>query len=99
MNVRYTLCALIVLSGVPASAAELRVYPPEVPVSGPNRVQQLLVVEEQDGRVVADYTAAAKFATSNGSVATVDASGLVTASGKGEATITVTVGGRSVTAK
>ena len=32
---------------------ELRVYPPEVAISGPNRTQQLLVVEEENGRVVA----------------------------------------------
>lgn len=99
MNLRYLLSALAVLPAVPAPAGELRVYPPEVAVSGPNRVQQLLVVEEHDGRVVADHTAAATFTTSNAATATVDATGLVTAVGTGEATVTATVGGRSVTAK
>src|SRR5262245_17273154 len=98
MNLRYLLCALAGLLAVPASAGELRVYPPEVAISGPNRVQQLLVVEEQDGRVVADHTAAAKYTTSNAGVAKLDA-GLVTATGNGEASITATVGGRSVAVK
>ena len=95
-----TLSALVaLLAACPAGAGELRVYPPAVAVAGPNREQQLLVVEEADGRVVADHTAAAKFATSNGSVASVDTAGLVTAMGNGEAAITATVGGRSVTVK
>ena len=90
--------ALLALAGV-APAGELKVYPPEVAVSGPNRVQQLLVVEEEAGRVVADHTAAAKFALSSDGVAKVDAAGLVTAAGTGEATVTATVGNRTATAK
>jgi hypothetical protein len=99
MNVRYLFSALAVLLAGPVSAAELRVYPPEVAISGPNRVQQLLVVEEENGRVVVDHTAAAKFATSNDTVAKVDPAGLVTATGTGEASITATVGSGSVTVK
>src|SRR5262245_47923672 len=98
MNVRYVLGTLLAgLLAHPVSAAELRVYPPEVTISGPNRVQQLLVVEEQNGRVVADHTAAAKYVTSNTTVAKVDSAGLVTGDGNGEASLTATVGGQSVT--
>jgi hypothetical protein len=99
MNLRFSLSVLAGLFAGTASAGELRVYPPEVTISGPNRVQQLLVVEEQDGRVVADHTAAAKYATSRGNVAKVDAAGLVAATGNGEASLTATVGDRSVTVK
>ena len=90
---------VLLLAALPAVAGEVKVYPPEVAVSGPNRVQQLLVVEEARGRVVADHSAAATFATSNAAVAKVDAAGLVSAVGNGETTITATVNGRTATVK
>lgn len=79
-------------------ARELKVYPPAIAVSGPNRVQQLIVVEEENGRVVSDHTAAAAFTSSAPAVAKVEA-GRVVAVGNGEATITATVGGKSVAVK
>ncbi|HEV3440221.1 MAG TPA: hypothetical protein VG122_22900, partial [Gemmata sp.] len=57
------LAVILFLTALPANAGELRIYPPEVTVSGPNRVQQLLVVEEENGRVVKDHTSTAKFTT------------------------------------
>ncbi len=92
------LLALLVVSGA-ASAGELKVYPPAVTVSGPNRVQQLIVVEEESGRVVADHTAAASFTTSAAGVARVEAGGRITAVGNGEAVVTAAVHGRSVGVK
>src|SRR5262249_54526023 len=82
-----------------ASAADLRVYPSEFTVSGPNRVQQLLVVSDENGRTVADFTTKAKYATSDPAVANVDAAGLVTALKPGEATITATHDGKPVAVK
>ena len=70
---------LLLLAAGSASAAELRVYPPEVAITGPNRTQQLIVVHEENGRVVADLTTKMMFASSNTAVAKVDAAGLVTA--------------------
>src|SRR5437764_12405151 len=96
-NSSLAILIIAVQSPSAALAADLRVYPPEVTISGPNRVQQLLVVEEENGRVLVDRTATATFATSNPAVATVDAAGLVNVPGTGEATVTGTVGGRSVT--
>lgn len=90
--------AMLVAAGA-APAGELKVYPPAVEVRGPNRAQQLLVVEEVGGRVVADHTARATFATSSPQVATVDAAGLVTAAGTGTATVTAAVNGRTATVK
>jgi len=84
----------LALAGAGSSAAGLRIDPPAVAVSGPNRVQQLIVVEDDGGRVVADRTAAATFVSSNPAVATVSAAGLVTAVGPGEATVTATAGGK-----
>ena len=86
-----TLSTLLVLLAVgSAPAAELKVYPPEVTISGPNRTQQLLVALEENGRVVGDGKGTANFASSDPKVATVSATGLVTAVGNGEVTITAT---------
>jgi hypothetical protein len=95
---RLRLSLLLLAVATPAPAGELRVYPAEVALSGPNRTQQLLVVEENGGRVVADHTAAATFATSDAAIAKLDG-GRVTAAGNGEATVTATVNGRTATAK
>ena len=45
----------LTLSRIPGRRpASLRVYPPDAAISGPNRTQQLIVVEEENGRVVKD---------------------------------------------
>jgi hypothetical protein len=79
-----------------ALAADLRVYPTEITLSGPNRSQQLLVVEEENGRTVRDLTASAKFTVSKGdAVVKVDAGGVITARTGGAFKITAAVGGKS----
>jgi hypothetical protein len=83
----------------PIAAGDLKVYPPEVPLAGPDAVQQLLVVEEADGRTVADHTATAKYQSSNPRVAAVDEAGVVRPLGDGEALVTATREGRSATTK
>src|SRR5437773_9000447 len=90
MKLRAVSLFLLFLAAGPAAAADLRVYPPEVAIAGPNRTQQLIVVHEENGHVVADLTPKTTFASSNTAVAKVDAAGLVTAAGSGEATITAT---------
>ena len=56
----------------------------------------LLVVEEENSRVVADHTTAAKFTTSAPTVVKIDAGGmLTTAGGTGDATVTATANGRT----
>jgi hypothetical protein len=84
---RFALPILLFIAST-ASAAEVRVYPAEVLIGGPNRTQQLLVVREENGRAVADITASSKFTSSNAAVAKVDVAGLVTGLAPGEATIT-----------
>jgi hypothetical protein len=83
----------------PARAADLRIYPPDVTLSGPDRTQQLLVVEEENGRAVRDVTARARFIVARGDgapVVQVDDGGRVTSvGGRGAFKIAVTVGGRS----
>src|SRR5437870_3382610 len=99
MKTRSVSLLLLLLATGPAAAADLRVYPPEVAIAGPNRTQQLIVVHEENGRVVADLTPKTTFASSNTAVAKIDAAGLVTAAGPGEATITATALNQPVTVK
>jgi hypothetical protein len=101
MHLRHALPALALLWALApcAPAADLRVYPAEIRIGGPNRSQQLLVVEEENGRAVRDVTALAKFEIPKGKgdpVAKVDAGGLVTAIDGGDFLITVTSGTRNV---
>ncbi len=96
---RFLSPLLLLLAVGPVVAADLRVYPPEVAIAGPNRTQQLLVVREENGRVVADLTPKTTFASSNAAVATVDTAGVVSAAGPGEATITATALNQPVVVK
>jgi hypothetical protein len=64
-------------------------------LAGPGRTQQLLVVEEENGRAVRDVTANANFVASGDRVK-VDAAGTIAAVGPGEFSIAVTAGGKSV---
>src|SRR4051794_35292090 len=99
MKSRVLLALIAAFTAAPAFGADLRVYPPEFTVSGPNRVQQLLVVNEENGRTVADLTAKAKYTTSSPAVAKVDANGLVTGVAPGEATVTAMHDGKPITVK
>jgi hypothetical protein len=96
----FRIVAILVcgLFALPAVAAELKLYPTEIPLTGPRATQQLLLIEDDGGRVIADRTAGAKFASGNASVATVDGDGLVRPVGDGETTITATANGKSATA-
>jgi hypothetical protein len=76
----------------------LKVYPPDVPLTGPYASQRILVAVEDNGEVIADLTTAAKFTSSNPGVASVSETGVVQAVGDGEATITVTHDSKSATA-
>lgn len=93
------LTAFLTIAGAPVSAADLRVLPGDITLTGPHAGQQLVVLAEQDGRSVADITGGATFASSDPAVASVSARGAVKAVGDGEATITATVDGRQITAR
>jgi len=87
------VCVALLFTALPASAGELHVYPPIVKLSGPNRTQQLLLVEVENGRVVRDLTASAKFTSQEGKVAKVSATGVVTAVGNGSGGVSATLEG------
>ena len=98
MNIR-ALCAFaMVVGGGRAVAGELRVYPSEVTITGPKHTQQIIVVDEEGGRVTKDLTAVAKFVVSGDPIASVS-SGRITATGQGMATVTANVLGRTATVK
>jgi hypothetical protein len=92
---RPTLLLAALLLAPLASAGELTVFPPTVPLNGPKAGQQLIVSDVDAGRVVADHTPAATFATSDPRVATVSDTGEVRPAGNGTATVTATVGGKT----
>ena len=87
------------LVGYPGLAADLKLYPADIPLTGPRTAQQLLLVDEEGGRTVADRTAGAKFTSANPKIAVVDETGLVTPVDDGETTVTATANGKTATAK
>lgn len=112
MLIRAGICALAVAiaAGAPGRAAEpakptppagalkaLTVLPADVILNGPRDAQRLIVLGDYaDGRKW-DLTRQAKFATSVGTVATVDNAGIVRPAGDGQATVTVEAGGQAAT--
>ncbi|MFO0807730.1 MAG: DUF1553 domain-containing protein [Gemmataceae bacterium] len=90
---RSAIALLLVASLAPA--AELRVLPPAVELTGPHAKQRFVVVEQDAGRTTADRTADVTYASSDPAVATVDAEGVVRAIGDGDVTVTATVNGKS----
>src|SRR5262245_21120683 len=98
---KYILAAIVLCSfSLPsAPAAELKVWPSDVALSGPHAYQRLSVLAQEDGKFTGDLTKKAKFRSSNPKVATVDEAGNVRAVGDGAAAITVSHDGKEVTAK
>ena len=83
----------------PLQAAELRLYPADIPLRDPRAAQPLLVVSEANGQALADSGKGATFSSSNPKVAVVE-EGRVRAVGDGEAVVTVkTLDGKEATAK
>jgi hypothetical protein len=82
-----------------ALAAELKILPADVMLTGPHASQRLLVLSEEKGQVIGEQTPQAKFTSAHPAVATVDASGVVRAAGDGETTITAAVDGKQTTVK
>ncbi len=91
------LCFALHQSG--GFAAELKILPTDVTLTGARANQRLLVVAEEDGRVIGERTAQAKFTSSHPAVASVDATGVVRSVGDGEATITAMVDGKNAHVK
>jgi hypothetical protein len=80
-------------AGEEPSPRSLKITPVSAALRGPDSVQQI-VVEGTDGK---DLTDQAQYASSDPKVATVDASGTISAQGDGSATIAVKHGGHETT--
>ncbi len=93
------LCLTLGVAAVPTAmrAADLKLLPGDIVLTGPHARQQLLAVQDANGKIVADQTKAAKYTSSNDKIAAVDAAGNVQAVGDGEATITATHDGQTAT--
>src|SRR5690349_11206851 len=76
-------------------AAELKLLPADVVLTGPHARHQLLAVQGANGKVVVDQTNHATYKSSNDKIAAVDTSGNVRAVSDGEATITATQNGQA----
>ena len=92
---RMTYCIVLplwLLSCIPASAADWKVLPSSVALTGPHASQRVIFVSEESGKVVADRTPDAKFISSQPAVATVDQRGVVRPVSDGDAIITASHG-------
>src|SRR5438552_20901 len=95
--IRYILSSIAFGLLASTTAAELKVLPPQVVLTGPHATQRLLVVNEVTGKVGADLTGQAKLTSSNAAVVAVDAAGNLRAVADGEATITAAHGKQQAT--
>src|SRR5262245_445265 len=98
-RVGYGLVVLVVTCQGLAAAAGLRMQPAEIVLTGPHTRQQVLVLTEENGRLVADVTGDARFVSSNPAVAVVSEDGVIKTVADGEAVITATHEGRQATVK
>ena len=90
------LCSSLMVRS--ANAADLKILPGDVTLTGPHAAQRLLIASEEGGAVVGDRTAQATFTSANPAVAVVE-SGAVHPVGDGETTITATLNGQQATAR
>jgi hypothetical protein len=97
-TISLTAIVLVAASRTPVAAAGLKLLPVDPTLTGAHAHQRLIVLAEAEGKYVGDRTPEAEFASSNPTVATVDAAGIVQARGDGEAILTARHGGQQVTA-
>src|SRR5262249_54492770 len=88
-----------IFSADQVTGADLKVFPPEIVLTGPQASQRLIVLAESEGKLIADLTPQSKFSSSNSAVAAVDESGVIRAAGDGEAVVTVLHEGKQTTVK
>src|SRR5258708_4414167 len=86
-------------AGNTSSAADLKLLPESIVLTGPHASQKLIAVKQDEGKVIVDLTPQVRFSSSNTAIASVDANGMVHAIGDGEATITATQSGTQALAK
>lgn len=90
------LAAWIALAG--PVCAELKIYPASIVLNGRDDSIELIVVDEHDGRAVADYSTNAAITIADRTIAAHDTT-RITPLADGTTTLTATVNGRSATAQ
>src|SRR5260370_599750 len=80
------------------AAAEHRIAPNDVTLTGPKATQRLLLLDMTDEKATGDRSAQAKWSSSNPEVAAVDGKGTVRSVADGEATITAELDGKQASA-
>ncbi len=89
---RRVLVALTLVSlAWPVRAAEYRLLPEKIVLHGPHDRQRVVLAILDGGKIVGQYTAAAKFQIQPAGIATIDADGVVWPRQNGQATLTVQV--------
>ena len=88
---------VLALGGIALAAPSLSILPPQVDLTGPEALHQLLAEATVDSHQE-DWTRNAKWSSSNPKVASVDASGLLRPVADGQVTITATANGASASA-
>jgi hypothetical protein len=89
---RRVLVALTLISlAWPVRAAEYRLLPEKIVLHGPHDRQRVVLAILDGGKIVGQYTAAAKFQIQPAGIASIDAEGVVWPRQNGQATLTVQV--------
>jgi hypothetical protein len=83
----------IFLAAPEVPAAELKLFPPEVTLTGPHAQQRVIALKRYGGHIVGDLTRQVKFSVANPTVARIDDQGVLHATGDGETTVTAENGG------
>jgi hypothetical protein len=100
MNKPFAIALAVLLGSLSPSlgAAEIRVFPAKIVLSGPHAGQRLMVLAQAKDKFLGDLTARTKFTSSAPKVVAVDEAGTVRAVGDGQATITARCDGQETTA-
>ncbi len=93
------VCALLICLPAASRAADYRIVPGDVTLTGPKATQRLLLLEGAGEQAIGDRGSRAKWSSSNPEVAAVDGKGAVRATGDGEATITADFDGKQTAIK
>lgn len=96
--VGFAWIAILIFAPV-QEAAEYKLIPESFVLTGPQAIQRVLAVDCDGSRVIADVTAATRFNSSNPKIASIDASGIVTAQSDGETIVTASRNGRDAVAR
>jgi hypothetical protein len=90
------LLSLLLAAGAAAHAADLAFHPPAIRLDRPEGAEQIVILDDVDGRPV-DRTRAVRFDVADPGIARVSATGLVEPLADGATEVTATLGDRRVT--